>query len=189
MDDAAEAVADVVQSGVDVAKLELVDPLAAEMANDYLDTGLPDGATIFVEFHANHGVDEEIAFFETIVEAHDVETFEIAGDGNIHYTALIDPSDPDEIERGQQLYSDIVDRAIEVDGTATGEHGIGMGKRRFLELEHGADGVEAMRALKLALDPNDTLNPGKVFPETAEGERVRAGEESPTAAGRDDRNP
>ena len=238
MDDAAEAVADVVQSGVDVAKLELVDPLAAEMANDYLDTGLPDGATIFVEFHANHGVDEEIAFFETVLNAHDVETFEIAGDdrmaeiwrardelafavqqydpdleprhpgdvtvpisrypdivryakeladehglllpcfghagdGNVHYAALVDPDDPDAERRAEAVYDGIVERAVEWGGTATGEHGVGMGKRRFLELEHGADGVEAMRVLKLALDPNDTLNPGKMFPETTEGGRVR----------------
>ncbi|PSQ43465.1 lactate dehydrogenase, partial [Halobacteriales archaeon QS_9_68_42] len=59
MDDAAEAVCDAVRSGVDTAKIELIDPLAAEMANDYFDTGLPEGSMIFFEFHANHGIDEE----------------------------------------------------------------------------------------------------------------------------------
>ena len=80
MDDAAEAVYDAVRSGVDTAKIELIDPLAAEMASDYFDTGLPDGSMIFFEFHANHGIDEEIDFFETVLEAHDVAEFEIAND-------------------------------------------------------------------------------------------------------------
>ncbi|PSP45953.1 hypothetical protein BRC63_00335 [Halobacteriales archaeon QH_10_70_21] len=80
MDDAAEAVYDAVRSGVDTAKIELIDPLAAEMANGYFDTGLPDGSMIFFEFRANHGIDEEIDFFETVLEAHDVAEFEIASD-------------------------------------------------------------------------------------------------------------
>lgn len=59
-------------------------------------------------------------------------------------------------------------------GTATGEHGIGMGKRQYLEIEHGEGTVELMRRIKRAFDPEDTLNPGKMFPETgAEGGRVR----------------
>ncbi|PSP96315.1 lactate dehydrogenase [Halobacteriales archaeon QS_1_68_44] len=240
MDDAAEAVCDAVRSGVDTAKIELIDPLAAEMANDYFDTGLPEGSMIFFEFHANHGIDEEIAFFETILGAHDVAEFEIAsddrmdeiwrardelafavqqydpdleprhpgdvtvpisrypdivryakdladehglllpcfghaGDGNVHYAALVDPDDEEAEARAETLYDSIVEQAIEWGGTATGEHGIGMGKRRFLELEHGAGGVDAMRAVKRALDPNDILNPGKMFPETeAEGGRVEA---------------
>ena len=52
-----------------------------------------------------------------------------------------------------------------MDGTATGEHGVGLGKREFLEREHGADAVRAMRSIKDALDPNGTLNPGKIFPD------------------------
>jgi D-lactate dehydrogenase (cytochrome) len=71
------------------------------------------------------------------------------------------------------VYSDIVKKAIEMGGTATGEHGIGRGKREYLVREHGEDSVEAMRAVKRAFDPKDILNPGKMFPETIEaGGRV-----------------
>jgi D-lactate dehydrogenase (cytochrome) len=72
------------------------------------------------------------------------------------------------------VYAKIVEKAIDLGGTATGEHGVGMGKREYLEREHGPVAVELMRRVKGAFDPNDTLNPGKVFPETAaEGGRVR----------------
>ncbi|MFC5969796.1 FAD-binding oxidoreductase [Halomarina salina] len=238
LDDAAEAVFDVVRSGVDVAKIELIDELSAEMANDYLGTGLPDSPMTFLEFHANHGVEEEIAFCESVFEEHGVERFEMAdegemedlwaarrelafaarawdpeqqplhpgditvpiseypdiiryakeleaeyglpvpcfghaGDGNLHYSVLV-PDDPEVREQGEELYREVVERAIEVGGTCTGEHGIGLGKREYLELEHGAASVDAMRRIKRALDPNDTLNPGKMFPETMEeGRRVR----------------
>ena len=95
--------------------------------------------------------------------------------GNVHYAALVDPDDPDAERRAEAVYDGIVEQAIGWGGTATGEHGIGMGKQRFLELEHGAGGVDAMRAVKTALDPDDILNPGKMFPETeAEGGRVEA---------------
>lgn len=238
MDAAAEAVFDTVRSGVDTAKIELIDPLAADMANQYLDAGLPDGSMIFFEFHANHGIDDEIEFFRSVIEAHGVEAFEIAsddrmdelwrarddlafaaqqydpdlsprhpgdvtvpiskypeiirfakdlaaehdillpcfghaGDGNLHYTALVDPDDEEMIRVSEEIYDAIVDRALEYGGTATGEHGIGMGKRRFLVAEHGEVGVEMMRRIKAAFDPKDILNPGKIFPETdEEGVRV-----------------
>ena len=79
---------------------------------------------------------------------------------------------------GKEVYERVVEKAIEFGGTATGEHGIGLGKREYMELEHGSASVEAMRRIKRAFDPNDTLNPGKVFPETATGKRVRAGVEA-----------
>ena len=95
--------------------------------------------------------------------------------GNVHYAALVDPDDDEAGASAEDLYDAIVEQAIEWGGTATGEHGIGMGKRRFLEVEHGGGGVDAMRAVKRALDPDDILNPGKMFPETeAEGGRVEA---------------
>ena len=239
---ATEAVFDAVRSGVDVAKIELVDDTSARMVNDYLDTGLPDVPMVFLEFHANHGVDEEVAFCRSIFEAHDVREFETreeeamadlwdareqlayavqafdpslesltpgdvtvpiseypslvvfvdelasendllvpcfghAGDGNLHYTVLVDPTDPDEVERGQEVHAAVVERALAVGGTATGEHGVGQGKREYLVAEHGEDSVETMRRVKRALDPNDTLNPGKLFPETVEGERLRVEED------------
>jgi len=239
LDDATAAVTDVVQSGVDVAKIELIDADAARISNAYTGAALPDQPMVFLEFHADHGIDEEIAFCEAVLADHDAEAFEIAaeermetvwrarkdlapaideydpdrefhhpgdvtvpiseygtlieyakscgveydltipsfghaGDGNVHYAILVDPDDPDEVRRAKAAHSEIVDRAIEVGGTATGEHGIGQGKRRYLVDEHGEATVEAMRAIKRALDPTDTLNPGKIFPETARGERVRA---------------
>jgi D-lactate dehydrogenase (cytochrome) len=88
-----------------------------------------------------------------------------AGDGNIHYTVLVDPEDEDQLERGERLYAEAVQRAIAVGGTATGEHGIGQGKREYLLDEHGAETVAAMRSIKAALDPNGILNPGKIFPD------------------------
>jgi D-lactate dehydrogenase (cytochrome) len=87
---------------------------------------------------------------------------------------MVDRDDPEEVAAGEEIYEEVVEKAIEMGGTCTGEHGVGRGKREYLELEHGADSVEAMRKIKRALDPKDTLNPGKIFPETARGERVQA---------------
>ncbi|MGN6583068.1 MAG: FAD-binding oxidoreductase [Rhizobiaceae bacterium] len=85
------------------------------------------------------------------------------GDGNFHTMVLMDMDDPAEIERAEEFVSRLNLRAIAMDGTCTGEHGIGQGKIRFLERELGA-GVDVMRAIKQALDPKDILNPGKILP-------------------------
>ena len=84
------------------------------------------------------------------------------GDGNFHAIVVFDPGNRDETERVERFLDRLVERALAFDGTATGEHGIGQGKRRFLQAEHGA-GVAVMRAIKAALDPNGILNPGKIF--------------------------
>lgn len=235
--DAVDAISDAVRSGVDVAKIELMDETSATMANAYTDSSLPDAPMVFLEFHANHGIEDEIEFCRSVFEAHDVSRFEIAegtemddlwqlrremafavesydpdlsphhlgdvtvpiskypdmvrlvrrianeydllipcfghaGDGNLHYIVLVDESDDEYIERALEAQTEIVHTAIEWDGTCTGEHGIGRGKREYLELEHGEDSVEVMRRIKRALDPNDTLNPGKMFPETVDGGRI-----------------
>jgi D-lactate dehydrogenase (cytochrome) len=86
------------------------------------------------------------------------------GDGNFHTLILVDPADAAEIERAEALNRRIVTRALAMDGTCTGEHGIGFGKLDFLVDEHGIGAVDAMRALKLALDPDNLMNPGKVVP-------------------------
>lgn len=86
------------------------------------------------------------------------------GDGNFHTLILVDPADESEIAHAEALNRRIVERALAMDGTCTGEHGIGFGKQDFLLLEHGSGAVDAMRALKLALDPDNLLNPGKVVP-------------------------
>ncbi|WP_227378914.1 FAD-binding oxidoreductase [Haladaptatus halobius] len=229
LNNATEAISDAVTSGVDVAKIELIDDQTAILANDYSNTDLPEQPMVFVEFHANHGIDEEIDFCRSIFEVHGLEQMEIAageemerlwqarkdityaakeydpdldigppgdvtvpigrypkmiaevvdvgeeygfsipcfghaGDGNLHYFVLADYDDPEESARAREAYTELVERAIDLDGTATGEHGIGVGKRKFMELEHGVAAVGAMRAIKRALDPKGTLNPGKIVP-------------------------
>ncbi len=83
------------------------------------------------------------------------------GDGNFHVTPLVMMDDLDEIERAETFIERLNLRAIAMDGTCTGEHGIGQGKRRFVRLEHGA-GADIMRSIKHAIDPDNIMNPGKV---------------------------
>ncbi|HUG65885.1 MAG TPA: FAD-linked oxidase C-terminal domain-containing protein [Gaiellaceae bacterium] len=86
------------------------------------------------------------------------------GDGNFHVCFLVDPDDPAGLAQVRSLAERFAERAIAAGGTCTGEHGVGYGKSRLLPLEHGAEGVELMRTLKAALDPDDIMNPGKVLP-------------------------
>ncbi len=83
------------------------------------------------------------------------------GDGNFHLIYLVNPDDPADLAEATRLNGRLVDRALRLGGTCTGEHGVGMGKMRALEQEHG-EGVELMRQIKRALDPRDLMNPGKV---------------------------
>ncbi len=85
------------------------------------------------------------------------------GDGNFHTMPMVDMSNPKEIAAAEQLIERMTKRAIAMDGTCTGEHGVGQGKIKYLKGEHGA-GLAAMRAIKQALDPRDILNPGKILP-------------------------
>jgi len=228
LDDAASAVFEAVSSGVDAAKIELIDRLSAAMANAHLDTDLPDVPMVFVEFHADHGIEGEVDSCRAVFEDHGVTGFEVggeermhdlwearrelaealepydetlspltpgdvtvpisdypdiiryakelgeredflvpcfghAGDGNLHYSVLVDPDDPEEVARGREVSKRIVERAIERGGTSTGEHGIGLGKQEYLAAEHGDAAVDAMREIKEALDPAGIMNPGKVF--------------------------
>jgi len=233
VEDAAAAVADAVGSGVDLAKVELLDTETVEMANAYSDTGLPERPTLFVEFHADHDVAAEVDFCETVFAGHGLETFDIAeegamddlwqarkdltyalevfdpdrtqlhpgdvtvpigryaemvaaakelgeeygltvpcfghaGDGNMHFSVIADPDDPVEVERAHDLYEAITKRALALDGTLTGEHGVGVGKRDHLADEHGDGGVALMACVKRAFDPQGVLNPGKVLPDAAD---------------------
>ncbi|EMA52776.1 MULTISPECIES: FAD-binding oxidoreductase [Halococcus] len=235
LDDAATAIAATMQAGVDVATIELLDPVSTKIANAYSGTDLPDAPTAFVEFHANHGIDTEIDACREIFEEHGVERFAMAagaemdelwaarrdlanallaydpprrpakpgdvtvpisrypdlvryakelgaehdldvpcfghaGDGNVHYNVLVDPNDAEELEAGREISDAVVERAIEMGGTSTGEHGVGRGKRGYMIAEHGEGAVEAMGAIKRALDPNGTLNPGKIFPAADDGD-------------------
>jgi D-lactate dehydrogenase (cytochrome) len=84
------------------------------------------------------------------------------GDGNFHVALLADANDPDEMQRAKGFIERLAMRAIAMDGTCTGEHGVGQGKITYLEAEHGA-ALAAMRAIKQAIDPDNIMNPGKIF--------------------------
>ena len=85
-----------------------------------------------------------------------------AGDGNFHCCVLVMMDDADEVARARAFVDRLVERALAMEGTCTGEHGIGQGKKQFLEEEHGRVAVEAMRSIKRALDPHGIMNPGKI---------------------------
>jgi D-lactate dehydrogenase (cytochrome) len=229
--DAADAIFDTIRSGVDVAKIELIDSISAEIANASLDTGLPNSPIVFLEFHANHDIEAEVEFCRTIFESHGVTEFEVAesgaemenlwearreladvvepfdpdlsfltpgdvtvpiskypeivryvkdlgdehnfmipcfghaGDGNLHYFVMVNTDDPEMVEQGEQISKQIVEQAIEMGGTATGEHGVGVGKQEYLAAEHGEAAVDTMRSIKQAFDSNGILNPRKILPE------------------------
>ena len=83
------------------------------------------------------------------------------GDGNFHLVLVVDHNDPEEEDRAQSLHERMVMRALEMEGTCTGEHGIGYGKMDFLVAEHG-EAISVMRNIKQALDPDNIMNPGKI---------------------------
>ena len=85
------------------------------------------------------------------------------GDGNFHLTLLIDRDNPDEVRTVEAFSERLVKRALAMDGTCTGEHGVGQGKMKYLTAEHGVAAVAAMRSIKQALDPQNIMNPGKIF--------------------------
>jgi len=84
------------------------------------------------------------------------------GDGNFHLSILVDMADADELRRTEELLERLVERALAMEGTCTGEHGVGQGKMKYLKAEHGDAALSAMRAIKTALDPQNIMNPGKI---------------------------
>jgi len=219
-----------IQSGIPVARIELLDALQVRACNLYSKLNLPETPMLFVEFHGSEAsvAEQSKAFgeiaadlgggpFDWATKAEDrsrlwqarhdaywaqrglrpntqplatdvcvpisrlaeclAETqSDIAeskllapivghvGDGNFHLAILVDPDDPEELQRAKALNDRLVRRAIEMDGTCTGEHGVGYGKAAFLEIEHGPEALAMMRAVKSALDPDGLFNPGKVLP-------------------------
>ena len=99
--------------------------------------------------------DHEHASFPTCLVGH-------AGDGNFHVMYLLDPNSDEELNEARRLNDRMVARALAMGGTCTGEHGVGYGKMKYLEAEHGA-GLDVMRSIKRALDPDNRMNPGKVI--------------------------
>ena len=100
-----------------------------------------------------------------IADKHNVDicTFGHAGDGNLHPTCITDARDHEEMERVELAFADIFAAAIDLGGTITGEHGVGAMKAPYLEWKLKKEGIDAMRAIKQAFDPNNIMNPGKVF--------------------------
>jgi D-lactate dehydrogenase (cytochrome) len=226
--DAVDAAIAVVQAGIPVARMELLDDTMMRGINAYSKLSYREAPTLFFEFHGTPGsVAEQAALTEEIAGDHRGQGFLWAtapedrtrlwhardntlyaglalkpgsralitdvcvpvsrlaeclsetqrdlaaealvapivghvGDGNFHVLILVDPNDGAEMQRAKDVHRRMVERAIALDGTCTGEHGIGIGKIDFLEQELG-HAVDVMRAVKAALDPDNIMNPGKIF--------------------------
>jgi D-lactate dehydrogenase (cytochrome) len=217
-----------IQTGIPLARIELLDALMVKATNLYAKLSLPESPTLFVEFHGSAAsVKEQSEAFGAIAREcgggdyrwtakseernrlwqarHDAYWAAMAlrpgaravatdtcvpisrlaecvtatiddiaasglvapivghvGDGNFHVSLVVDMNDGDEIARGEAFIERLNLRAIEMEGTCTGEHGIGQGKIAFLAREQ-ASGLHVMRAIKRAIDPKGIMNPGKVF--------------------------
>nr|WP_315192166.1 FAD-linked oxidase C-terminal domain-containing protein [uncultured Albidiferax sp.] len=219
----------VIQLGVPIARVELIDANTVRMVNAYAKLGLREEPMLLMEFHGSPtGVKEQAELVQEIASDFGGQAFEWAstpeertrlwtarhnayfaavqsrpgckaistdtcvpisrladclldsvaeadasgipyflvghvGDGNFHFGYLIDPDSADERTRAEALNDALVARALRLDGTCSGEHGIGLHKMEFLVAEAGEGAVAMMRAIKQALDPLDILNPGKIF--------------------------
>jgi D-lactate dehydrogenase (cytochrome) len=229
--DAVATVIETIQSGVPIARCELLDAASIRAINAHSKLSLAEAPMCFFEFHGSEaGVREQAEAVQAIAASHggmgfawsatpeeraklwsarhaayfaclamrpnarvlstdvcvpisrladciDATERDVAasglpvillghiGDGNFHLGINLDPAAHDEHARAEALNERLVERAIAMGGTSTGEHGIGLGKRAFLAAEHGAAAVQVMRTLKAALDPHGLMNPGKLLPE------------------------
>jgi D-lactate dehydrogenase (cytochrome) len=227
IDAAVQSAVAVIQAGIPVARIELVDPPTIRAVNAYKGLTLKVAPTLFLEFHGNEaGVRQDAAFTEEICRTQGGEGFagsldpeerkrlwearhhayyamraaypgrasfstDVAvpisklpeciahaqglleeyrldgtiighvGDGNFHTLILYDAADPEQYARAEAINGAIITRGIELGGTATGEHGVGIRKRKYMQLEHGP-ALMAMRAIKTSLDPLGIMNPGKL---------------------------
>ena len=219
----------IIQMGVPIARVELIDANAVRMVNNYSKLGLPEQPLLLMEFHGSPAsVKEQAETVQEIAAEHEGHAFEWAttpeertrlwtarhntyfagiqsrpgcraistdtcvpisrladcllesvaevdasgipyflvghvGDGNFHFGYLIDPDSAAERTTAEALNHKLVARALALEGTCTGEHGIGLHKMDFLVSETGAGAVNMMRSIKHALDPKNIMNPGKVF--------------------------
>ena len=227
--DAVNTVIQIIQLGVPIARVELLDAGSVRAVNRHSRLALHEQPLLLMEFHGSPaGVREQARTVQEIASAHHGDDFEWAdapeertrlwtarhnafhaavqsrpgcrcvttdtcvpisrladallasveeaeasgipyfllghvGDGNFHFGYLIDPDDADERARAEQLNRQVVERALGLGGTCTGEHGIGLHKMDFLLEEAGADAIALMRTIKQALDPRNILNPGKII--------------------------
>jgi D-lactate dehydrogenase (cytochrome) len=228
IESAANATILTIQSGLPVARIELLDEVQIRACNQYSKLNLAEQPTLFVEFHGTEqGVAEQAERFgeiaadlgggpfswatkpedrtklwearhnaywasltlrpgakgistdvcvpisrlaECITETKaDLEQSGLispivghVGDGNFHCLPLIDMSNEAEIAAAKGFMARLVERALAMEGTCTGEHGVGQGKMKYLETELGAPALDAMRLIKKALDPQNLMNPGKI---------------------------
>ena len=229
LESAVNTVIATIQSGIPVARIELIDEVQIEAINNYSKTNFPVEVTLFLEFHGTEaGAREQAEMVKAISDEfgggdfqwtekledrnkmwqarHDAAYAAMAmrpgakmiatdvcvpisrlvecitetqrdvkesglvapivghvGDGNFHLVLSADESDPSEMERAEALNERLVMRALAMDGTCTGEHGVGMGKMDFLIAEHGGDAISVMRSIKNAIDPDNIMNPGKIL--------------------------
>jgi glycolate oxidase len=112
-------------------------------------------------------IPEMIARVRAIAAKNDViiPVFGHAGDGNLHPNILCDRSDPEEMRRVREAAREIFEAAVDLGGTLSGEHGIGLLKKQFMEMDVGPEALRVMRAIKTAIDPLGIMNPGKIFPD------------------------
>ncbi|MGH7661953.1 MAG: FAD-binding oxidoreductase, partial [Vulcanimicrobiaceae bacterium] len=94
-----------------------------------------------------------------------IPVFGHAGDGNLHPNILCDRSEPEEMKRVREAAREIFEAAVALGGTLSGEHGIGLLKKQFMEMDVGPEALRVMKAIKAALDPLGIMNPGKIFPD------------------------
>jgi D-lactate dehydrogenase (cytochrome) len=226
---AVHATISIIQMGVPIARVELIDTNTVRMVNAYAKLGLAESPMLLMEFHGSpNGVKEQAETVQEIATDLGGQSFEWAttpeertrlwtarhnayfaalqskpgcraistdtcvpisrladclldsvaeadasglpyflvghvGDGNFHFGYLIDPNIPAERETAEDLNHKLVTRALNLGGTCTGEHGIGLHKMDFLVTETGAGAVDMMRTIKRALDPHNIMNPGKIF--------------------------
>jgi D-lactate dehydrogenase (cytochrome) len=202
----------VIQLGVPIARVELIDHNTVRMVNAHSKLGLREEPMLLMEFHGSPtGVKEQAELVQEIASDHGGKAFEWAstpeertrlwtarhnatcvpisrladclldsvaeadasgipyflvghvGDGNFHFGYLLDPAKPEERVTAEKLNHDLVTRALRLEGTCTGEHGVGLHKMDFLVTEAGTGAVEMMRTIKRALDPKNIMNPGKIF--------------------------
>ncbi|MCL5021623.1 MAG: glycolate oxidase subunit GlcD, partial [Bacteroidetes bacterium] len=106
-----------------------------------------------------------VDFINGIAKKHDIQigTFGHAGDGNLHPTGLTDERDKAEINRVESAFDEIFRKAVDLGGTITGEHGVGLAKKKFLESLYDTPFIRLMKTTKEMLDPNCVLNPGKII--------------------------
>lgn len=111
-------------------------------------------------------VPEVIRQIEKIQQKYDIPivNFGHAGDGNIHVNVMIDKEVPGQEEKAHEAIREVFQAALDLNGTMSGEHGVGLSKKPYIEMELSPAQIHAMQSIKLALDPNNILNPGKIFP-------------------------